>query len=324
MLPMDSKTLRFLSRMGARGALGQSVYDLSKDGVDFFVLSADLARASGFDRINREFPDRCINAGIAEANMIGIATGLSRMGTPTIATTWATFASARVADQVRNYMGYMQANVKLVGMDSGFENNRFGYSHTNGPDIAFMNAIPGITILAPSDGIEIYKAVEAAVMYKGPVYIRLTGGQQVPLIHKTAEFKYEIGKAIKLREGKEVAFISNGVILAEVLKAVEFLEEHNISCSVIDMHTIKPLDFDTLDSLLNHQLIVTVEEHVLAGGLGSIIASYYASRNRQVSMKILCAKDEYIPAGSYMFALKYNGLDADSIVESVISALRSN
>ena len=317
MLPIDGKTIRFLSRMGARGVLGQAVYDCANDGMDFCVLSADLARASGFDRFSKEYPDRIINAGIAEANMVGMASGLASSRTPVIATTWATFASARVADQVRNYMGFMKSNVKLIGMDSGYENNRFGYTHTNGPDISILGGIPNITIIAPSDGIEIYQAIKATLEIQGPVYIRLTGGQTLPLIHKDSEYAFSIIESEIIREGRDVLFISNGVILSNVMKVADRLADEGYSCGVVNLHTINPTDMEFIDDYMDCQLIVTVEEHPAHGGIGSIVAQNLAARESHPRLEMICSKDTFTPAGSYGFALKYNGLDEENMYERV-------
>ncbi len=321
MLQFDRKTLRFLARMGARGVLGQAVYDMAKDGKEFYVISADLARASGFERFGNEFSDRMLNAGIAESNMLGMASGLSSSGIPVIATTWATFASARIADQVRNYMGFMRSNVKLVGLDSGYENNRFGYTHTNGPDISIMSSIPNILILAPSDGIEIYQAIQAAVEYNGPVYIRLTGGQTLPIIHDE-DYEFQLMQADVLSEGSDVAFFANGSILPTVIKVAERFKESGYSCRVVNLHTLCPVDHRIIDDSCGASLIVSVEEHPKNGGMGSMLASYLAGKDKHPPIEIIASKEEFTPAGSYQYALSYNEMDENSIFERVLRRLK--
>ncbi len=278
MLEMNTKTIRFFARMGARGTLGQAVYDYLCDGNDAFVLSADLAYASGFERIMKEFPEKFVDVGIAEQNLIGVAAGLARTGIPAVATSWAMFVSARAADQVRNFMGYMQSNVKLIGMDSGFVQSRFSYSHSNPPDIAIMRAIPGITILSPCDGMEIYKAINAALRINGPVYIRLTGEAFMPIVHKDPGFSYAIGRAITVKEGTDIAFVACGNAVKNAMDAAEILAAQGISAKVIDMHTISPLDEQALSSLSDCHLVMTVEEHLLHGGLGGAVAEFFSSQ----------------------------------------------
>lgn len=321
MLPMDTKTVRFLARMGARGALGQAVFDYMKEGNEAFAVSADLLHASGFDRILKEFPEHVIDVGIAEQNLIGVSAGLSRSGIPVVATSWAMFTSARVADQVRNFMGYMQSNVKLIGMDSGFIQSRFSYSHSNPPDIAIMRAIPGIVILSPCDGVEIYKAIYAALEYKGPVYIRLTGSSLLPVIYKAPDFEYQIGKAISIREGKDVALIGSGNIVGNLLKASDFLKESGISAKVIDMHTIAPIDTEILDEVKDYKLVVTAEEHLLHGGLGSAVAEYYCGKKDRPVQLMLGIDNQYPVPGRTQYIEYSYGLRPEQISQHILEKL---
>lgn len=318
MLAMDSKSIRFLARMGARGTLGQAVYDYACDGNDFFVVSADLAHASGFDRITKEFPEKYVNVGIAEQNMIGVAAGLASTGLPVIATSWAMFTSARVADQVRNLMGFMQKNVKLIGMDSGFMQSQFSYSHTNPPDIAIMRSIPGIVILSPCDGVEIYKAFVAAMEYPGPVYLRLSGDTLMPIVHKNTDFEFQIGKSITLREGEKIAIVATGNIVKEALDAAELLSEYGLNVRVIDMHTIVPLDTEVLEELLWYELVVTVEEHLKHGGLGSAVAEYYAIQKEKPIHLILGVEQFYPKTGAPRYVAEACGLTSEEIVNKIL------
>lgn len=317
MLELNSRDARFLSRMGSRGTLGQVVYDYLNDGNDLFVVSADLAHASGFDRIKNEFPECLVNVGIAEQNLIGVAAGLSSMNTPVIATSWAMFTSMRVADQVRNYMGFMQSNVKLIGMDSGFIQSKFSYSHTNPPDIAVMRAIPGIKILSPCDGIETYKAINEAIKCCGPVYIRLTGDSTLPIVHKSGDFCYEIGKSIVLKEGTDVAIVATGNIVNNVIKAAEILESKGISAMVIDMHTIEPLDLDMLLKITEIPLVVSVEEHLIHGGMGSAIAEFYAECNLRPRHVIMGVNDCYPKSGKTAYVEYCCGLTKEQIADTI-------
>lgn len=321
MLTMDSKAIRFLARMGSRGVLGQVIYELLCENNDLYVVSADLAHASGFDRIGRAYPERLINVGIAEQNLIGIAAGLSYDGNPVFATTWGMFASARVADQVRNYLGFMQSNVKLIGMDSGLVQSGFSYSHTNPPDIAIMRTIPGISVLSPCDGIECYKAIYAAYKEKGPVYVRLTGDTMQPIIHKSADFEFVIGKSIVLREGTDVAIIGCGNILKEICDAADILMEKGVDCRVIDMHTIAPLDGEMLDDIKDFSLIVSVEEHLCAGGMGSAIAEYYSDKEYRPRHIIMGIDNMYTPYGTMEHVMSECKIKSEDIADAILSRL---
>lgn len=323
MLPMNNKTVRFLARMGARGTLGQAVYDYMKDGNEAFAVSADLFHASGFDRLLKDFPEQVLNVGIAEQNLIGVSAGLSRSGIPVVATSWAMFTSARVADQVRNFMGYMQSNVKLIGLDSGFIQSRFSYSHSNPPDIAIMRAIPGIVILSPCDGIEIYKSIYAALEYKGPVYIRLTGSSMLPVIYKDPGFDYQIGKAITVQEGKDVALIGCGNIIGNLLEAAALLEGNGISAKVIDMHTIAPIDKEILDEIIKYKLVATAEEHLLHGGLGSAVAEYYCEKKEHPVQLMFGIDNHYPVPGRVQYIEQLYGLRPEQISQSILKKMEA-
>jgi transketolase len=310
---LDSKSIRFLSRMGARGSFGQAIIDLADGGLDFFAVPADLARASGFDRLIARYPEKFVDVGIAEQNLVGVAAGLAKGGLPVFATSWAMFSSLRCADQVRNFLGFMQLNVKLVGMDSGMAQSRFGYSHTNPPDMALMRAIPGVAIVSPCDGLEIYKATCAIAEQVGPVYLRLTGDAMVPAVHRDPAIDFRIGKAILLAEGTEVAFVGCGCVLHEVMAAARALETRGVSCTVLDMHTIRPLDTQALDALLSQQVIVTVEEHGSIGGLGGAVAEHFAPKRIRPPHLLIGAEDRFPEAGRREYVMDRFGLTSEQI-----------
>jgi transketolase len=304
--------------MGSRGVLGQVIYDLACEGYDFYAVTADLSHASGFDRLEKSFPDKLVNVGIAEQNLIGVAAGLAASGTPVVATTWAMFASSRVADQVRNYMGYMQRNIKLIGMDSGFVQSRFSYSHTNPPDIAIMRTIPGITILSPCDGVEIYSAIYAALKIDGPVYIRLTGDTTLPIVHRENEFKYEIGKSIVLQEGKKIAILATGNVVRNAIEAAQILKEKKLDITVADVHTICPIDTKLLNELISYDLVVTVEEHMIQGGFGSSVAEFYAKQKKRPQVVLLGVDNQFTVSGSVQFEHNCFGLLPEQIADIIM------
>ena len=281
--------------MGPRAAFGMAVLKLYEEEPDFFVMSADLGSSSGLARFYSKYPDAFVNVGIAEQNLIGVAAGLAKDGTPVFATSFAPFISMRASEQIRMNMGYMSLNIKAVGLGSGLAMNTLGASHFGLEDIAVMRTIPGMTVLCPSDGLQIAKCVEAS-----------------------KHFDYEIGKAIILKQGNDVAFIATGSIISQTLKAANLLEEKGITCKVIDMHTVKPLDKDTLNSLTEYKLIVTVEEHNIFGGLGSAVAEYYANRKERPRQLMLGVNDFYPHPGKYEYLLNECGLTPEKISERVM------
>ena len=301
--------------MGSRAAFGMAILKLYEEEPDFFVMSADLGSSSGLARFYSKYPDAFVNVGIAEQNLIGVAAGLAKDGTPVFATSFAPFISMRASEQIRMNMGYMRLNIKAVGLGSGLAMNTLGASHFGLEDIAVMRTIPGMTILCPSDGLQIVKCVEASKHYDGPVYMRLSGGSDI--IYED-DFDYVIGRSIMLKKGENVALIAAGSIVSQTLKAADILEGKGILCTVIDMHTVKPLDEYILNSLKEYKLIVTVEEHNILGGLGSAVAEYYACRERRPRQLMLGVNDFYPHPGSYAYLLDECGLTPEKISERVM------
>lgn len=300
--------------MGPRAAFGMAILKLYEEEPDFFVMSADLGSSSGLTRFYSKYPDAFVNVGIAEQNLIGVAAGLAKDGTPVFATSFAPFISMRASEQIRMNMGYMSLNIKAVGLGSGLAMNTLGASHFGLEDIAIMRTIPGMTVLCPSDGLQIVKCVEASKHYDGPVYIRLSGGADIIYAD---DFNYEIGRSITLKKGEDIAFIAAGSIVSQTLKAAGLLEDEGITCTVVDMHTVKPLDKDILNSLMGYKLIVTVEEHNIFGGLGSAVAEYYACKKERPRQLMIGVNDFYPHPGSYEYLLNECGLSPEKIVERV-------
>lgn len=303
MINVTGNKTKLWSRLGARATYGQAILEAARQRDDFYVISADLCQSSGLVRFRDEFPNRFINAGIAEQNMIGLAAGLAKDGTNVFATSFAPFVTMRACEQVRMDMGYMQLNIKTVGLGSGLIMAQLGNSHFGIEDASVMRAIPGMTVIEPADGIEIVKAVEALCEYKKPAYLRLTGGIGLPMVHPE-DIDFQIGKAIQIREGKDIAIIATGTMVHCAKKAAEILSEHNIEATVIDMHTIKPLDEASLDAQMSKKLLVTVEEATTIGGLGSAVAEYIAAKKNKPPQLILGIKDFFPHAGSYPYLLE--------------------
>ncbi len=321
MIGITKAKAKLWSRLGARAVFGQAVLEAAKERDDFLVLSADLVQSSGLGRFRGEFPDRLINTGIAEQNMIGIAAGLARDGTNVFATSFSPFVTMRACEQVRMNMGYMQLNIKTVGLGSGLVMAQLGNSHFGIEDASVMRSIPGMTVISPADGAEIVKAVEALCDYDGPAYLRLTGGPGLPVVYEE-DFDFRIGKAVPVREGKDIALIAAGTMVHAATAAAEILAEQGTDAAVIDMHTIKPLDTEAVEAQLDKKLIVTVEEASVVGGLGSAVAEVLAPKKDKPPQLMLGIRDFFPHAGSYPYLLEQCRLTAEQIAEDIRNALK--
>ena len=320
MIEIKKNKAKLWSRLGARATLGQAILEVAKERDDFYVVSADLAQSSGFVRFCEEFPERFINVGIAEQNMIGVAAGLAKDGTNVFASSFSPFVTMRACEQVRMNMGYMQMNIKTVGLGSGLAMAQLGNSHFGIEDGAVMRAIPGMTVINPADGVEIVKTVEALCDYNHPAYLRLTGSPNLPIVYEE-DIDFQVGKAIRVREGKDIAIIATGTMVYYGMKAAEILKEQGIEAAVIDMHTIKPLDTATVDSVLDKKLIVTVDEASIVSGLGSAVAEHIAIRKNKPAQLLLGIKDFFPHAGSYQYLLEQCRLTGEFIAEDIMKAL---
>jgi transketolase len=323
MIEINASNARQWSRIGSRGVFGQAILAIAEQHPELIVMSADLGNSSGLDRFKKTYPDQFVNIGIAEQNMIGVAAGLAKEGFNVFATSFAPFITMRAAEQVRMNLGYMGMNVKAVAIGSGVSMAFLGNSHYGIEDAAIMRAIPNITIVCPADCAEIFKTVEAAARFEGPMYIRLTGAVGNPPVYMD-DYEFEIGKAIVLREPAEVTIIATGSMVYESLEAAKLLEQSGIQAGVINMHTLKPLDTDAIDSAIKHsKLIVTVEEHSIIGGLGSAVAEYKAVKQDAPPQLILGLPDAFDITGEYRFLLEYNCLIAPKILEKITRFIRN-
>ena len=321
MIQITKRDAKIWSRMGARATYGMAIMEMAKQRDDFYVMSADLCQSSGLFKFREEFPDRFINSGIAEQNLIGVAAGLAKDGTCIFASSFSPFITMRACEQVRMNMGYMQLNVKTVGLGSGLIMAQLGNSHYGIEDGSVMRVIPGITVVNPADGVEIMKTVEALCDYPHPAYLRLTGGPGLPMVYED-DIDFQIGKAIDVREGKDIAIIACGTMVYYAKQAAEILAEKGIDASVIDMHTIKPLDTAAVDAELGKKLIVTVEEATIVGGLGSAVAEHLAPKKAKPAQLMLGIKDTYPHAGTYQYLLENCRLTGPQIAEDIEAALK--
>ncbi len=260
-----------VKKIATRESYGNAVTELGREHEDIVVLDADLAGATKTGIFKKAFPERHINCGIAEGNMMAVAAGLAAAGKVPFASSFAMFAAGRAFEQVRNSIGYPHLNVKICATHAGISVGEDGASHQCNEDIALMRTIPGMTVICPSDDIEARAAVKAAYELDGPVYMRF-GRLAVPVINTNPDYKFEIGKGIVLREGKDVAIIANGLCVNSAMEAAELLAADGIEAKVINIHTIKPLDKDLVIAAAKETgKVVTVEEHSVIGGLGSAV-----------------------------------------------------
>ena len=316
-MEIDGKKARMWSLVGSTGTFGIAMNELVKDHKKLCVVTADLCSFSGLDRLKSEFPNNIYNVGIAEQNMIGVAAGLASEGMEVFAATYASFASTRALDQVRIHMGYMKLPVKLVGLTAGFSTGILGATHMALEDISIFRSIPNITILSPADCMEMVKCLASVIEYQGPVYIRLTGTKRMPMVYQD-DYQFQIGKAVWLKQGKDVCIVATGSVVYSAIKAAEELEKCDISAAVVNIHTLKPIDKEFVDGLQGYRLIVTVEEHNILGGLGGIIAEEISDFNIHPKLVRIGSKDYYPCANTYKNLLDETTLSKDKIFDRIM------
>lgn len=305
-------------KIATRESYGNALAELGKEHEDIVVLDADLAAATKTGVFKKAFPERHIDCGIAECNMMGVAAGLSTTGKVPFASSFAMFAAGRAFEQVRNSIGYPKLNVKIGATHAGISVGEDGASHQCNEDIALMRTIPEMVVLSPSDDVEAKAAVKAAYEHQGPVYMRF-GRLAVPVINDNPDYKFELGRGVVLREGKDVAIIATGLPVANCLEAAEKLAAEGIEAKVINIHTIKPLDEELVAAAAKETgRVVTVEEHSVIGGLGSAVCDVLCAREPARVLKI-GINDTFGESGPAAELVKKYGLDADSIYEKVKS-----
>ena len=304
-----------VKKIATRESYGETLVELGAEHEEIVVLDADLAAATKTGLFQAAYPERFINCGIAESNMIGVAAGLAAAGKVPFASSFAMFAAGRAYEQVRNSVGYPHLNVKIGATHAGISVGEDGATHQCCEDIALMRTIPGMTVIVPSDDIEAKAAVKAAAAMEGPVYMRF-GRLAVPVINDE-DYKFEIGKGNVLKEGTDVAIIANGLCVAESLEAAKKLEAEGINAQVINMATVKPLDTElVLKAAKETGKVVTVEEHSVIGGLGSAVCDVLSEQLPTPVLKI-GVNDVFGHSGPAVELIKEFGLDGDSIAAKV-------
>lgn len=305
-----------VKKIATREGYGNALVELGIEHEDIIVLDADLAGSTKTGVFKKAFPERHVNCGIAEGNMMSVAAGIAATGKKVFASSFAMFASGRAYEQVRNSIGYPHLNVKIGATHAGVSVGEDGATHQCNEDIALMRTIPGMVVINPADDVEARAAVKAAYEYEGPVYLRF-GRLAVPVINNNEDYKFEIGKGIVLREGKDVTLIATGLEVAETLEAAEKLAADGIDAKVINIHTIKPLDEDLVVAAAKETgKVVTIEEHSVIGGLGSAVCDVLAEKAPTKVMKI-GVNDVFGESGPALALIERYGLDAESIYNKV-------
>ena len=303
-------------KIATRESYGRTLAELGKEHEDFLVLDADLAGSTKTAVFRKAFPERHINCGIAEQNMVGVAAGIAATGRVAFASSFAMFAAGRAYEQIRNSVGYPQLNVKIAATHGGISVGEDGATHQCNEDFALMRTIPGMVVMVPSDDVEAEAMVRAAYAHKGPVYMRFSR-LATPVFNNPETYKFEIGKAITMSEGKDVAIIAAGLPLASAMEAAEKLAAEGIEARVIDMHTIKPLDEEAvLRAAKEIGKIVTVEEHAIIGGLGSAVAEVLAEQC-PAKLKRVGIYDRYTESGPAEALIHHYGLDGEGVYNAV-------
>jgi transketolase len=320
---MENKiNVKLLSMAGQGGsAFGITLMELMKERDDIMVLSADMSTPAGLDKFKTAYPDHFLNVGIAEQNMIGIAAGLADEGYKVVCVAQACFITMRCFEQVRQYAGYMGIPMVLVGIGSGLSLQYMGNTHYALEDIALMRTIPTMTVMAPCDALEACKALECAISLNSSSYIRLFGGTGIPVVHQD-NFDFENGKSIVLREGKDMAILATGSMVFQALQVADRLYEEDIECEVVDVHTIVPFDKDALSDSTEKKLILTMEEHRLTGGLGSVVSEYMKEKQIDTRLLQIGIGDDYPKPGSYPFMLEQCGLSVNQIKSEIIKNIK--
>lgn len=305
-----------VKKIATRVSYGNALVELGKKHDNVVVLDADLAAATQTAIFKKEFPEKHIDCGIAECNMMGIAAGIATTGKVPFASSFAMFAAGRAFEQVRNSIGYPHLNVKIGATHAGISVGEDGASHQCNEDIALMRTIPGMTIINPSDDVEARAAVEAAYEIDGPVYLRF-GRLAVPVINDRPEYKFEVGKGVTLREGKDLTIVATGLCVSETLAAAEKLAAEGIDAKVINIHTIKPLDEELIVAAAKETgKVVTVEEHSVIGGLGSAVCDALSAKAPTPVLKI-GVQDVFGESGAAVKLLEKYELDAQGIYTQI-------
>lgn len=308
------------NKIATREAYGKALAKIGQENENIVVLDADLSKSTKTAEFKKVCPERFINMGIAEGNMMAVAAGMSTCGKIPFVSSFAMFAAGRAFEQIRNSICYPKLNVKICATHAGITVGEDGASHQSVEDISLMRSVPNMTVICPSDAVETEAVIKAVSELKGPCYVRL-GRSGVPVINDRPDYKFELGKAVTLREGKEATIIATGIMVDAALEAYNTLSEEGIKVKVVNIHTIKPIDKDAIiNSARETGVVITAEEHSIIGGLGSAVCEVL-SENLPTPVVRVGIKDTFGESGKPAELLKAYGLTSDDIVKAVKKGL---
>ena len=315
--------IRSWSRLGQRATFfGIAMPEIAREHDDLIMMTADLSQLSNLTRFAEQFPEQFLNVGIAEQNMIGIASGLAMEGYMPYVTTYASFLAVRDLEHVRQHISHLRLNVKLIGTAAGVVAARSGVAHWASEDVTYMRALPDMVVMSAADGLEAYYMAKYSAEQGKPMYIRLNGMPNCPIVYGE-EYVFEPEKISVIKYGTDVALIGTGLMVNEAIKTAKLLEEQGVSCTVANMHTIKPIDKESLRELFRcHSLIVTMEEHSIIGGMGSAIAEYKALLPNTPPQMFIGFPDSFSDGGSSQYIWEKFGITAPQVSARVLDALK--
>ena len=318
----DKNKIKLFSTIGPRATFGLVALEIIKKNNDLFIVTADVSTSAGLDRFRKTFPSNYVDVGIAEQNLIGVASGLASENFKVFTTTFAPFQTLRCCEQIKVNLGYMKKNVKMVGLASGLALGTLGFTHASIEDIGVMRSIPNITIISPADCLELVKTLQALMNYEKPCYIRLTSGSNNPKVYNS-DYKFEIGKSVELKSGDDYTLFCSGPTVYNCLEAAKILEKSKINVSVVNIHTLKPIDEKIiLEKIKINKAIFTVEEHNIIGGLGSAVAEVMSSSSNNCQLVRMGIEDTYPKGGSQKYLQDLYGLSIDKIIYKVLNHKR--
>ena len=313
----DQKKIKLYSTLGPRASIGLFMLELVKKYPELIILTSDVSTSAGLDRFRKNYPENYIEVGIAEQNLIGVASGLSSEGYKTITTTFAPFQTLRCCEQIKVNSSYMKIKNCMIGIASGLVLGTLGYTHCCIEDLSVMRSLPNITVISPSDSLETLKAIEASMTHDTSTYIRVTGSSNNPIVNED-DYKFEIGKNKIIVNGKDVCIFATGAIVHEAISASKILLENGISTKVVNVHTIKPLNQnEILKESKDMKLLISLEEHNIIGGLGTAISEVLATNSINSKLIKLGINDAYDKGGEYDYLKEKHGLTAKSIVKKI-------
>ncbi len=311
------------SKVGQRATFfSKALPQIAETKDNLMVVTADLAQLSNLEKYAAKYPDKFLNVGIAEQNMIGVSAGLAMEGYLVYATTYSSFIAVRDLEHVRQHLSNLHLNVKLVGTASGVVAARSGVAHWASEDVAFMRALPGMKVMSAADSVEAFHMAHYAAEYDGPMYIRLNGKTDCPIVYDET-YNFEADKISIISKGEDVALLGTGLMVNEALETAKILEGKGITCTVANVHTIKPLDTDTLDEIFkSHKLVVTMEEHNIIGGMGSAVAEYKATKDNTPRQMFIGFPDAFTDAGTTQYIWEKFGITAPQVAEKILKDIK--